>query len=55
NGFKMKESRFKLDIGNKFFMMAVVRHWNGLLTEVVDGPSLEVLNVRSHRTLSNMI
>ncbi|KAK4829106.1 LOW QUALITY PROTEIN: hypothetical protein QYF61_002144 [Mycteria americana] len=42
NSFKLKEGRFKLDIRRTFVMMRVVRHWNRLLREVVDAPSLEV-------------
>lgn len=30
NGVKLKETKFGLDIGKKFFVMSMVRHWNRL-------------------------
>ncbi|KAK4810720.1 hypothetical protein QYF61_007694 [Mycteria americana] len=48
NGFKLNESRFRLDI-------RVVRHWNRLPREVVDAPSLEVFKARLDGALSNLI
>ncbi|KFW68963.1 hypothetical protein AS28_12473, partial [Pygoscelis adeliae] len=54
NGFKLKESRFRLDIRKKFFTMRVVRHWNRL-PRAVDAPSLEVFKARLDEALSNLV
>ncbi|KFM04538.1 hypothetical protein AS27_07511, partial [Aptenodytes forsteri] len=55
NGFKLKEGRFRLAIRKKFFTVRVVRHWNRLLREAVDAPSLEVFKARLDEALSNLI
>ncbi|KFQ07767.1 hypothetical protein N330_13692, partial [Leptosomus discolor] len=55
NGFKLKESRFWLDIRKTFFTMRVVRHWNRLPREAVDAPSLKVFQARLDEALSNLV
>jgi len=55
NGFKLEEGRFRLDIGKKFFIVRVVRHWNRLPSEVGDAPSLEAFKARLSGTLSNLV
>ncbi|KFQ91734.1 hypothetical protein Y956_05801, partial [Nipponia nippon] len=55
NGFKLKEGRFRLHIRKKFFTVRVVKHWNRLLREVVDAPSLETFKARLDGALSNLI
>jgi len=55
NGFKLSESRFRLDIRKKFFTMRVVKHWQRLPREVVDAPCLETFKARLDGALSNLV
>jgi len=55
NGFKLEESRFRLDIRKKFCTVRVVRHWNRLPREVVDAPSLEAFKARLNGALTNLV
>ena len=51
----MKEGRFRLDVGGKFFTMRVVRCWNRLPREAVNAPSLEVFKARLDGALGSQV
>jgi len=55
HGFKLREGRFGLDTRKKYFIMRVVKLWNGLLTEGVEAPSLETFKARLDGALSTLI
>ena len=55
NSCRVKEGRFRLDIGKKFFTMRVVKHWNRLPREAMAAPSLEVFKARLDGALSNLV
>ena len=55
NGFKLEESRSRLDIRKKFFTVRVARHWSRLPSKVVDAPSLEASKVRLDGALSILV
>ncbi|KFP33755.1 hypothetical protein N325_10449, partial [Colius striatus] len=54
NSFKLKKSRFRLDIRKKFFTMGILWHWDKLPREAVDAPSLEVFKARLDGAFSNL-
>ena len=44
-----------MDIRRKFFTQRVVTHWNRLLEEVVDAPSLEAFTARLDVALGSLV
>ncbi|KAJ7405944.1 hypothetical protein BTVI_67237 [Pitangus sulphuratus] len=52
--WKLKDHRYRLDIGKKFFTVRLVRYWNMLLREVVGVLSLKVFKPRLDGPLSNL-
>lgn len=49
--YSMKKSSFM----KKFFTVGMVRHWNGLISEAVNAPSVEALKVRLDGALSTWL
>jgi len=54
NSSKLKEGRFRRDIGKKFFCIRVVKPWPRLPREAVAAPSLAGFKARLDGALSNL-
>ncbi|KFV53779.1 hypothetical protein N341_11852, partial [Tyto alba] len=54
NGSKLLQGRFRLDIRKHFFTERMVKHWNRLLQEVVDAPSLSMFKTHLDNVLNNV-
>jgi len=52
---KLHQGRFRLDIRKTFFTEKAVKHWSRPPREVVESPSLEVLNKCVDVALQDMV
>lgn len=55
NGLRLLHGRFRLDIRKNFFMESAVKHWSRLSREVIESPSLEILERHVDVALKDMV
>jgi len=51
----MKYRKCCLNIRNILFTVTVTKHWNRLLREFVEPPSMEILETQMARLLGNLV
>ena len=54
NRHKLRHRKFWLRIRKYFFTVRVTEHWNKLLREAVESPSLEIFKIHLDVILCNM-
>lgn len=55
NSTKQLQGRFRLDNRKNFFTTRVVKHWNGLPSEVADAPCLAAFKRQLENALINTL
>jgi len=55
SGYRLHHEMLYLNVRKKFFIVREIFHWNNLLWDVTECPSLEVFNTRLDRVTDNFI
>ncbi|PKU34648.1 serine threonine-protein kinase hypothetical protein [Limosa lapponica baueri] len=55
NGHKLEHRKFRLNMRKSFFTLRLTEHWNRLPREVVESPSLEILQTGLDSFLSSLL